>query len=75
MQGRETQLLKASLQSETQQGNSSTLQLFHHKLEETVSSFRESIHGDMQNLHLEILRQFHMQEVRLSHVSRIYQDP
>lgn len=31
--------------------------------EETLASFWESIHGDMQNIHLEILRQFHMQEV------------
>lgn len=33
--------------------------------EETLASFRESIHGDMQNLHLEILRQFHVQEVSM----------
>lgn len=52
-----------ALQSDAQQGNSFTLQLFQRTLEETLDSFQRSIHDDMRNLHLEILRQFHMQEV------------
>lgn len=57
-----------SLPVDTQQqvGSSSslfTLQLFQRTLEETLDSFQKSIHGDMRNLHIEILRQFHMHEV------------
>lgn len=58
-----THLPKAPLQSDSQQGNSFTLQLFQRTLEETLGSFQKSIHDDMRNLHIEILRQFHMQEV------------
>ncbi|XP_057804089.1 protein NEDD1-like isoform X2 [Salvia miltiorrhiza] len=61
-----THLPKASLQSDSQQGNSFTLQLFQRTLEETLASFQKSIHDDMRNLHLEILRQFHMQEMEMS---------
>ncbi|KAI7997820.1 Protein NEDD1, partial [Camellia lanceoleosa] len=49
-------------QPHTQQRSSFTLQLFQHTLEETLGSFQKSIHEDMRNLHIEILRQFHMQE-------------
>ncbi|CAN0909574.1 Protein NEDD1 [Linum grandiflorum] len=47
-----------------QQGGSSSfpLQIFQHTLEQTLGSFRDSIRQDMRNLHIEILRQFHMQE-------------
>ncbi|CAK9326219.1 unnamed protein product [Citrullus colocynthis] len=55
-----------ALQSDAQQGNSFTLQLFQRTLEETLDSFQRSIHDDMRNLHLEILRQFHMQEMDMS---------
>ncbi|XP_028059666.1 uncharacterized protein LOC114263355 isoform X3 [Camellia sinensis] len=48
----------------TQQGSSFTLQLFQRTLEETLGAFQKSIHEDMRNLHIEILRQFHMQETR-----------
>lgn len=48
---------------DTQQGTSFTLQLFQRTLEETLGSFQKSIHEDMRNLHIEILRQFHMHEV------------
>ncbi|KAL1559447.1 protein NEDD1-like [Salvia divinorum] len=41
------------------------------KSEETLASFEESIHKDMQNLHLEILRQFHVQEMGMSSVMRL----
>lgn len=57
-----------SKQSQTDQqqmiGSSNfTLQLFQRTLEGTLDSFQNSIHDDMRNLHIEILRQFHMHEV------------
>lgn len=55
-------------QSETQQGSSFILQLFQRTLEETLASFQKSIHEDMRNLHIEIIRQFHMQEMETSSV-------
>ncbi|XP_038886299.1 protein NEDD1 isoform X2 [Benincasa hispida] len=67
MNGGSLQPQKA-LQSDAQQGNSFTLQLFQRTLEETLDSFQRSIHDDMRNLHLEILRQFHMQEMEMSSV-------
>lgn len=45
------------------QGSSFTLQLFQRTLNETLDSFQKSIHEDVRNVHLEILRQFHLQEV------------
>ncbi|KAI4307579.1 hypothetical protein L6164_030751 [Bauhinia variegata] len=48
------------------QGTSFTLQLFQRTLEETLDSFQKSIHEDMRNLHIEILRQFHLQEMEMS---------
>ncbi|XP_011036044.1 PREDICTED: uncharacterized protein LOC105133578 isoform X2 [Populus euphratica] len=67
MNVRATQPHKA-LQPDTQQGSSFTLQLFQRTLEETLDSFQKSIHEDMRNLHIEILRQFHMQEMEFSSV-------
>ncbi|KAL7146904.1 hypothetical protein ABFS83_06G073400 [Erythranthe nasuta] len=64
--GGAAQLQKAPSQPDSQQGNSFTLQLFQRTLEETLSSFQKSIHDDMRNLHIEILRQFHMQEMETS---------
>ncbi|KAH6827213.1 Transducin/WD40 repeat-like superfamily protein [Perilla frutescens var. hirtella] len=61
-----THLPKAPLQSDSQQGNSFTHQLFQRSLEETLTSFQKSIHDDMRNLHLEILRQSHLQEMEMS---------
>ncbi|XP_022765088.1 protein NEDD1 isoform X2 [Durio zibethinus] len=55
-------------QQDPQQGSNFTLQLFQRTLEETLDSFQKSIHGDMRNLHIEILRQFHMQEMEMSRV-------
>lgn len=63
-QGGTSQPQKAP-QQDAQQGTSFTLQLFQRTLEETLDSFQKSIHEDMRNLHIEILRQFHMQEVRI----------
>ncbi|KAJ0045263.1 hypothetical protein Pint_06386 [Pistacia integerrima] len=62
-----SQTLKASL-PDPQQGSNFTLQLFQRTLEETLDSFQKSIHEDMRNLHIEILRQFHMQEMETSSV-------
>ncbi|KAL5733144.1 hypothetical protein ACOSP7_032485 [Xanthoceras sorbifolium] len=53
---------------DSQQGSNFTLQLFQRTLEETLDSFQKSIHEDMRNLHIEILRQFHMQEMEMSSV-------
>ncbi|EEF38162.1 hypothetical protein RCOM_1482440 [Ricinus communis] len=55
-----------ALQLDPQQGSSFTLQLFQRILQETLDSFQKSIHEDMRNLHIEILRQFHMQEMEFS---------
>ncbi|KAL7220772.1 hypothetical protein ACSBR2_013627 [Camellia fascicularis] len=60
--------LRIPSQPHTQQGSSFTLQLFQRTLEETLGSFQKSIHEDMRNLHIEILRQFHMQEMEMSGV-------
>ncbi|KAL6580332.1 hypothetical protein OROMI_008356 [Orobanche minor] len=60
-----------SLQSDTQQGNSFILQLFQHTLDETLASFQKSIHDDMRNLHIGMLRQFHMQEMEMSSVMKL----
>lgn len=62
LQGGMSQSLK-SPQLDPPQGSNFTLQLFQRTLEETLDSFQKSIHEDMRNLHIEILRQFHMQEV------------
>ncbi|TYH51805.1 hypothetical protein ES332_D10G304300v1 [Gossypium tomentosum] len=67
MNGGTLQPPKAS-QQDPQQGSNFTLQLFQRTLEETLDSFQKSIHGDMRNLHIEILRQFHMQEMEMSRV-------
>ncbi|CAJ2642133.1 unnamed protein product [Trifolium pratense] len=48
------------------QGSSFTLQLFQRTLDETLDSFQKSIHEDVRNVHLEILRQFHLQEIEMS---------
>ncbi|XP_056695908.1 protein NEDD1 [Spinacia oleracea] len=54
-------------QADLQPGSTNfTLQLFQHTLQETLSSFQKSIHEDVRNLHIEILRQFHMQETEVS---------
>ncbi|GAV70309.1 WD40 domain-containing protein [Cephalotus follicularis] len=67
MNGGASQPQKAP-QSDPQQGSSFTLQLFQRTLEETLDSFQKSIHEDMRNLHIEVLRQFHMQEMEMSTV-------
>ncbi|PRQ38118.1 hypothetical protein RchiOBHm_Chr4g0410241 [Rosa chinensis] len=61
MNGGTSQLQKAP-QQDAQQGNSFTFQIFQRTLEEILDSFQKSVHEDMRNLHIEILRQFHLQE-------------
>ncbi|XP_058084877.1 protein NEDD1 isoform X1 [Magnolia sinica] len=61
------QTQKSLAQTEQQQGTSSfMLQLVQRTLEETLTSVQKSIHEDMRNLHIELLRQFHMQETEMS---------
>ncbi|KAI3778257.1 hypothetical protein L2E82_07427 [Cichorium intybus] len=43
-----------------------SLQLFQGTLDEALGSFQKSIHEDVRNLHIEVLRQFHMQEMQMS---------
>lgn len=67
--GAASQPQKGSPQSDQQQGASSfTLQLVQRTLEETLTSVQKSIHEDMRNLHIELLRQFHIQEIEMSSV-------
>nr|KYP40430.1 Protein NEDD1 [Cajanus cajan] len=56
------------------QGSSFTLQLFQRTLEESLDSFQKSIHEDMRNLHIEILRQFHMQQTEFSSVMNSFME-
>ncbi|XP_062092605.1 protein NEDD1 isoform X1 [Humulus lupulus] len=58
-------------QQDAQQGTSFTLQLFQRTLEETLDSFQKSMHEDIRNLHIETLRQFHMQEMEMSNVMNV----
>ncbi|KAM0008962.1 putative transcription factor WD40-like family [Helianthus debilis subsp. tardiflorus] len=68
--GMDTQPQKSPLHpnSQQQQQGSSlfSLQLFQGTLDEALASFQKSIHEDVRNLHIEVLRQFHMQEVQMS---------
>ncbi|CAI0443359.1 unnamed protein product [Linum tenue] len=45
-----------------QQGSSFPLQLFQRAIEETLGTFGDSLREEIRNLHIEVLRQFHMQE-------------
>lgn len=68
--GGNSQALKVPIQPDAQQGASFTLQLFQRTLEETLASFQGSIHADVRNLHIEILRQFHIHETEMSSVMK-----
>ncbi|KAK4348629.1 hypothetical protein RND71_031384 [Anisodus tanguticus] len=70
MNGEIKQSQKSTL-PELQQGSSFTLQLFQRTQEETLASLQKSIHEDMKNLHLDILRQFHMQEMETSSAMKL----
>jgi protein NEDD1 len=58
-------------QHQQQQGVGATgfaLQLVQRGLEESLGAVQRAIHEEVQNLHLELLRQFHIQQVtRLLH--------
>ncbi|KAI3734908.1 hypothetical protein L6452_14389 [Arctium lappa] len=66
MNGMDIQAQKTGLQANSQQGSSFSLQLFQGTLEEALGSFQKSIHEDVRNLHIEVLRQFHMQEMQMT---------
>ncbi|XP_043713083.1 protein NEDD1 [Telopea speciosissima] len=67
--GETSQSHRIPSQPDMQQGTSSfTLQLVQRTLEETLASVQKSIHEDMRNLHIEILRQFHLQEMEMTSV-------
>ena len=59
----DTQPQRTPLKPNSQQGSSFSLQLFQGTLDEALSSFQKSIHEDVRNLHIEVLRQFHLHEV------------
>ncbi|CAA2976338.1 NEDD1 isoform X2 [Olea europaea subsp. europaea] len=69
--GGATQVQETTLHPDSKHENSFTLQLFQHTLEEGLGSFQKSMHEDMRNLHIEILRQFHMQEMETSGVMKL----
>ncbi|PKU85030.1 hypothetical protein MA16_Dca018367 [Dendrobium catenatum] len=63
--GASAQHPRAATQTVDQLGSSSfSLQLVQRTLEETLGSVQKSIHDDVKNLHIDLLRQFHLQEVR-----------
>ncbi|KAI3817778.1 hypothetical protein L1987_11576 [Smallanthus sonchifolius] len=66
--GIDTQSQKSPLHPNSQQQGSPSfsLQLFQGTLDEALASFQKSIHEDVRNLHIEVLRQFHMQEMQMS---------
>lgn len=66
MNGVDAQPQKTPLQPNSQQGSSFSLQLFQGILDEALGSFQKSIHEDVRNLHIEVLRQFHLQEMQMS---------
>lgn len=61
----DTQPQKSPLHPNSQQQGSSSFshQLFQGSLDEALASLQKSIHEDVRNLHIEVLRQSHMQEV------------
>ncbi|KAK8936974.1 hypothetical protein KSP39_PZI011833 [Platanthera zijinensis] len=62
-------LKASSIQPADQLGSSSfSFQLVQRTLEETLGSLHKSIHDDVKNLHIDLLRQFHMQEVAMSNL-------
>ncbi|KAG6546910.1 hypothetical protein Mapa_011526 [Marchantia paleacea] len=55
------------VQLDSQQGSTSfALQLVQRGLEESLGSVQRAIHEDVMNLHLELLRQFHIQQTQMS---------
>ena len=61
-------------QQQQQQGVGATgfaLQLVQRGLEESLGAVQRAIHEEVQNLHLELLRQFHIQQVGDLLISRV----
>nr|CAB3452981.1 unnamed protein product [Digitaria exilis] len=58
-----SQLSNTSSSTDQQGASSFSLQYVQRMLEESLGSVQKSIHEDVRNLHIELLRQFHMQEV------------
>ncbi|KAF8647363.1 hypothetical protein HU200_065399 [Digitaria exilis] len=54
--------------TDPQGASSFSLQYVQRMLEESLGSVQKSIHEDVRNLHIELLRQFHMQEMEMSGV-------
>ncbi|XP_010923208.3 protein NEDD1 [Elaeis guineensis] len=63
--GAPSQSMRTLGQPTDQQGTSFSLQLVQRTLEESLGSMQKSIHEDVRNLHIELLRQFHMQEIEM----------
>ena len=58
------QLASTGSSSDQHGAASFSLQYVQRMLEESLGSVQKSIHEDVRNLHIELLRQFHMQEVK-----------
>jgi protein NEDD1 len=59
-----------------QQGVGATgfaLQLVQRGLEESLGAVQRAIHEEVQNLHLELLRQFHIQQMEMSTMMDCFQ--
>lgn len=59
------QLVNIGSSSDQHGASSFSLKYVQRMLEESLGSVQKSIHEDVRNLHIELLRQFHMQEVKL----------
>ncbi|KAF8689453.1 hypothetical protein HU200_041775 [Digitaria exilis] len=62
------QLANTGSSTDPQGASSFSLQYVQRMLEESLGSVQKSIHEDVRNLHIELLRQFHMQEMEMSGV-------
>jgi protein NEDD1 len=58
------QLANTGSSSDQHGASSFSLQYVQRMLEESLGSVQKTIHEDVRNLHIELLRQFHMQEVK-----------
>ncbi|ONM20719.1 Protein NEDD1 [Zea mays] len=62
------QLANTGSSSDQLGASSFSLQYVQRMLEESLGSVQKSIHEDVRNLHIELLRQFHMHEMEMSGV-------
>ncbi|RZC78467.1 hypothetical protein C5167_002647 [Papaver somniferum] len=74
--GSTSQQQRDTPQPDLQQATSPfAVQLVQRLLEEKLSSVQKSNHEDMRNLHIELLRQFHMQEIQTaSHINSLQEN-